>query len=67
MKNLILNEQETESLERCGAVEIERNGFAVVVEDNPDYDPDDALRYDRYKITAIAPYTRVIKHSSIRK
>lgn len=53
MKKLILNEEESKDLEECGSVEIQRNGFDILVE--KDYSIESG-----YVITLINPYEIVL-------
>lgn len=50
---LILSEKETIQLEKYGSVEIQRNGFDIIVEKSPEW-------YDvPFQIVIINPYTSV--------
>lgn len=53
MKELKLNEQETKELEQNGVVEIERNGFEIVVEKACEWES------EPYRITIINPFESV--------
>ncbi len=54
MKRLLLNELETKHLLEFGAVEINRNGFDILVE------KDDDFKVGEYRITVVNPYNRVL-------
>lgn len=53
MKDLVLNEMETKELEKEGVVEIERNGFDIVVEKAAEWED------EPYIITIINPFENV--------
>lgn len=62
MKKLVLNEIESKELLETGSVEIERNGFPILLENNPYYDENQEEDYlnPKYNITIINIYEKVI-------
>jgi hypothetical protein len=54
MKKLVLNNFETYELKKYGFVEIERNGFTIIVEQEPVYDKGE------YIIRIMNPYNRIV-------
>lgn len=62
MKKLVLNEEESKELLRDGAVEIERNGFPMLIEINPYFNEDKEEDYmnKRYNVTIIDCFEKVV-------
>ena len=56
MKKLILDKYETEQLNKYGAVEINRNGFDILVEKCKEWDMNEM----GYEITIVNPYDKII-------
>ena len=56
MKKLVLTYAESEQLKRCGAVEITRNGFDILVEKCAEWEENET----GYIITIVNPYDKVI-------
>lgn len=52
MKSIKLNEQETKTLLECNIVVIERNGFEIVIEKNPNAE-------NGFEIYVMNPYNKV--------
>lgn len=55
MKKLVLNESESKELLENGSIEIERNGFPIIVE----LEESSAI-LSHYKITVINPFERIV-------
>ena len=69
MKKLVLNEIETRKLKEQGAVEIERNGFPILVEVNDYFDENQEEDYfnKRYNVTIIDCFDKVVLKKSQSK
>lgn len=68
MKKLVLTLEETRKLKENGSVEIERNGFPILVEINHYFDENQEEDYinKRYSITIIDCFDKVVlKKSSL--
>lgn len=68
MKKLVLNEKESQELIESGSVEIERNGFAMLVEYNPYFNKDEEESYinKKFDITIFDCFDKVIVKSTNR-
>lgn len=62
MKKLVLNEKESQELIKSGSVEIERNGFSMLVEYNPYFNKDEEESYinKKYDIIIFDCFDKVI-------
>lgn len=62
MKKLVLTLEESRELKETGAVEIERNGFPMLVEVNPYFDENEEENYlnKRYNVTIIDCFDKVV-------
>lgn len=62
MKKLVLNERESQELLESGSVEIERNGYPMLIESNPYFDEsqEEDCFNRRYDVTIINCFEKVV-------